>query len=266
MEQWYIIQENVFLFGIFFFICETNIFSGNIFFSYMKRNFFQKKTFFIHETEGMNFSSEVFGGRIFLFMCETEKIGVFRRKKRFRVHCYVSLCMLHMQWIAEPCFKLFPCTSLFVQKTVDMFFYHDKVVRKSQGKKDRSFFHVWNTWGKNHFVSRMEKLKNSPERKSFFSLGFSLLWKKIIWLNTFLCKERNKWGQVIFQDFLFHMWNRLKCYQDKKNVLMLETDWFVFSGNFFLWMKLNELFLRRIFLLLHYFFIRETEWIFGKWL
>lgn len=28
---------------------------------------------------------------------------------------------------------------------------------------------------KNHSVSRMEKLKNSPERKSFFSLGFSLL-------------------------------------------------------------------------------------------
>lgn len=205
----------------------------------------------------------------FFFLCvRLKKCGFFRRKKRFHVHCYVSLCMLHMQWIAEPCFKLFPCTSLFVQKTVDMFFYHDKVVRKSQGKKDRSFFHVWNTWGKNHFVSRMEKFKNSPERKSFFSLGFSLLWKKIIWLNKILCKERNKWGQVIFQYFLFHMWNRLKCYQDKKNVLMLETDWFVFSGNFFLWMKLNELFLRRIFLLLHYFFIRETEWIFvfGKWL
>lgn len=50
----------------------------------------------------------------------------------------------------------------------------------------------------------------------------------------------------------FNAWNRLIC----------------FFRQFFLWMKLNELFLRIIFLLLHYFFIRETQWIFvfGKWL
>lgn len=178
VEQWFIIQENVFLFGIFFFICETKIFSGNIFFSYMKRNFFQKKTFFIHETEWINFSREVLGGRIFFFLCVRLKKFGFSGEKRFRVHCYVSLCMLHMQWIAEPCFKLFPCTSLFVQKTVDMFFYHVKVVRKSQGKKDRSFFHVWNTWGKKSFCFKNGKIKKFSWKKIFFFTWFLIIMKE----------------------------------------------------------------------------------------
>lgn len=168
-----------FLFGIFFFICETNIFSGNIFFSYMKQIFFQKKTFFIHETEWINFSREVLGGRIFFFLCvRLKKFGEFSGEKRFRVHCYVSLCMLHMQWIAEPCFKLFPCTSLFVQKTVDMFFYHVKVVRKSQGKKDRSFFHVWNTWGKKSFCFKNGKIKKFSWKKIFFFTWFLIIMKE----------------------------------------------------------------------------------------
>lgn len=157
-------------------------------FSYVKPKFFQV-IYFFHIWNGIFFRRKHFSStkpnewsfrrENFFFLCvRLKKCGFFRRKKRFRVHCYVSLCMLHMQWIAEPCFKLFPCTSLFVQKTVDMFFYHVKVVRKSQGKKDRSFFHVWNTWGKKSFCFKNGKIKKFSWKKIFFFTWFLIIMKE----------------------------------------------------------------------------------------
>lgn len=157
-------------------------------FSYVKPTFFQV-IYFFHIWNGIFFRRKHFSStkpnkwsfrrENFFFLCvRLKKCGFFRRKKRFRVHCYVSLCMLHMQWIAEPCFKLFPCTSLFVQKTVDMFFYHVKVVRKSQGKKDRSFFHVWNTWGKKSFCFKNGKIKKFSWKKIFFFTWFLIIMKE----------------------------------------------------------------------------------------
>lgn len=159
-------------------------------FSYVKPTFFQVIYFFIYETEffseenifhprnRMNeFFKESFRRENFFLCVRLKKFG-FSGEKRFRVHCYVSLCMLHMQWIAEPCFKLFPCTSLFVQKTVDMFFYHVKVVRKSQGKKDRSFFHVWNTWGIKSFCFKNGKIKKFSWKKIFFFTWFLIIMKE----------------------------------------------------------------------------------------
>lgn len=163
------------------------LFCSGFSFSYVKPTFFQV-IYFFHIWNGIFFRRKHFSStkpnkwsfrrENFFFLCVRLKKFGFSGEKRFRVHCYVSLCMLHMQWIAEPCFKLFPCTSLFVQKTVDMFFYHVKVVRKSQGKKDRSFFHVWNTWGKKSFCFKNGKIKKFSWKKIFFFTWFLIIMKE----------------------------------------------------------------------------------------